>query len=153
MLPFSYQWLLNANDVANIVHPISEKLKFTRRNVTTFGIDLMFSEGVGGKVWARFASEKAMEVPFLLAILESMNAATPNHAIGTTSNDEEIEIEPGISIFYCQNCAVRVEEVLDSGEVDCVALQSSNVNYVIGSSIQMSNVNAVKQCTLNTYDA
>ena len=94
-----------------------------------------------------------MEVPFLLTILESMNAATPNHAIGTTSNDEEIEIEPGISIFSYQNCAVRVEEVLDSGEVDCIVLQSSNVNYVIGSSIQMPNVNAVNQCMLNTYDA
>ena len=148
----SYQVSLNANDVVNVVHSILEKLNFTRSNVTTFGIDLMFSEGVGGKVWARFTSEKAMEVPFLTTTLESMNAVAPNYVIDDANNDDEIEIEPGCGVFYYKNCAVQVEEALDSGEVDCVALQSSNRDCAIGSSMQMPNIDAVKQHVLNTFD-
>ena len=92
-----------------------------------------------------------MEVPFLSTTLESMNAAAPNYVIDDATNDDKIEIEPGSSTFYYKNCAVQVKEALDSGEVDCIVLQSSNTDCAIGSSVRMPNFDAVNQHTLNTF--
>ena len=55
----NYKSLLNENDIINIVLPINDKPEFRRRNVTTYGIDLMHSEGAGSKAWARCKSQKA----------------------------------------------------------------------------------------------
>ena len=82
----SYQVVLNENDAVNVVNPIEVKDNFSRRNITTHGIDLMCSKRVGSKVWARFTSEKAIEVPFLTTVLESMNADAPN-VVADTTND------------------------------------------------------------------
>ena len=95
----SCQVVLNENDTVKVVRPIEVKDNFSRRNTTTRRIDLVSSEGFGGNVWARFTSEKAIEVPFLTTVLESMNVDAPNVVVDTTNDEAEVEIEHGISIF------------------------------------------------------
>jgi len=46
----NYEVLLNRADLLNIIEPVESKGPFKRRNVTTFGIDLMFCHGIGSKV-------------------------------------------------------------------------------------------------------
>ena len=146
--------LLNENDAMSIVLPINDKPEFRRRNVTTYGIDLMHSEGAGGKVWARFKSQKANEMPFLIAALESMRSTPPAPEVDLERDkDDEIELEPGRSMFYCESCTLKVEEKTDGSRVRCAVLQSKNHSCPIGSIIHFTNVETVRNSLINACNS
>ena len=114
----------------------------------------MHSEGVGGKVWARFKSQKSNEMLFLIAALESMRNIPPAPEVDLENDeDDEIEIEPGSSMFYYESCALQVEEITDGGRGKCAVLQSKNHSHAVGSIIHFTNVEAVRNLLLNTCNS
>ena len=121
--------------------------------MNAFGIDIIHSEGVGRKAWARLKSQKVMDVSFLVTILEAMKLSGPNPDIDVTNGDNDVEVEPGSSTFYYERCALQVDDALESGEVDCTVLRSSNVNYPVGSCVQLYDTEIVKECVLNTFNS
>ena len=64
----------------------------------------MHSEGAGGKAWARLKSQKANEMPFLVAALESMRSMPPAPEVDLENDeDDEVELEPGRSMLCCES--------------------------------------------------
>ena len=45
---------LNAHDTVNIIETLSSETNFSRRNIATHGIDMLFCEAVGCKTWVRY---------------------------------------------------------------------------------------------------
>ena len=60
-------------------------------------------------------------------------------------------IEPGKTIFYYNNCALRVNTISD-GIIQCIVLQSSNSDYATGSFICFENEDEVKAMVLSTLN-
>jgi len=138
-------------DDINVVEPLSSPTEFVRRNITTQGVDLLFCEGVGCKVWARYSRKRSSTVPDILHMINEMNR-TPNNAEYESSNTlNNVMIEPGKTIFYYNNCALRVNTISD-GIIQCIVLQSSNSDYATGSFICFENEDEVKAMVLSTLN-
>jgi len=69
----NYKVLLNKSDLLNIVEPMARKEQYKRRNVVTFGIDLMFCNRIGVKVWARYCSKVASDIPDAIHLLTAIS--------------------------------------------------------------------------------
>ena len=130
-------------DDINVVEPLSSPTEFVRRNITTQGVDLLFCEGVGCEVWVRCSRKRSLTVPDILHMINEMNR-TPNNVEYESSNTlSNANIKPGKTIFYYDNCALRVNVIFDS-IIQYIVLQSSNSDYTTGSFISFKNENEAK---------
>ena len=125
--------MINQHDAINIVEPLLSEAIFSRMCVTTHGIDLMFCDGLGSEVWARHRSKIACEVPYLLDLIDTMNAE-PNDVDENAGADAstEVLVQPGTSMFFYQNSALKVQSMSNNGTVECEVTQSSNDALVLG---------------------
>lgn len=145
----NYEVLLNRADLLNIVEPVESKDAFKRRNVTTFGVDLMFCLGIGGKVWARYCNKVARDIPVAMDLMRSMEA-TPEF-INTNNNGEELAIEPGVSVFYYENCALQVNSITND-IVSCVVMHSSNRRHKVGNIIDFNDIEYVRDQIASAFN-
>ena len=101
--------MLNQHDVINAVETLPSETIFSRRNVTTRGIDLILCDGLGSEVWARHRSKIAFEAPYSLDLIDAMNAE-PNDVDENAGADvsTQLLVQPGTSVFFYQNSALKV---------------------------------------------
>ena len=97
------------NDTIHKVESIECPKNFSRRNLTDFGVDIMYCKGIGAKVWVRFKTMLANNVPLISEMIESMTASEEMvNSCAEVESILDVNIEPGRSMFYHENCALRV---------------------------------------------
>ena len=96
---------LNVNDTINVIETLENGTTFVRRNMSTFGIDLMHCDGIGGKLWARHRSQLANDNLRLLEALNSMKIA-PTLLDDDADSDNEVTTRAR-SMCCCENCVLR----------------------------------------------
>ena len=143
--------VISEHDDVNVVEPLSHATQFIRRNVTTHGVDALFCEGAGFKVWARCSRKRSSAVPCALDMMNEMNRV-PMIA-DDESNDalHLVNLEPGKTMFCHDNCALRVSAMSD-GVVQCAMLQSTNSDQVAGSFVAFDDENEVKSMVSSTLN-
>ena len=116
------------------------KLNFSRRNVATHSVDMMFCEVIGCKTWVRHRSIRADEVPSLVNLLQIMRTESIDDAMNDTSASETKSLfEPGISAFFYRNYALKAQSISPLGFVSCEIFQSLNDNLSVGTFIEFND--------------
>ena len=92
---------LRARDATSMVEASSSETNFSRRNVATHGIDVLFCEAVGCKTWVRHGSIRANKAPLLVNLLQSTRTESNDDTMnGTSASETTSLVEPGISMFF-----------------------------------------------------
>ena len=61
----------------------------------------------------------------------------------------QLLVQPGTSVFFYQNSALKVQSMSNDGIVECEVTQSSNDALVLGTIVQFQDLDNVKSMTRN----
>ena len=145
----NYQSALHENDTCHVFNLRNERTEFKTRSPLTMGVDLLFSEYDGLKVWARYSTMRAAEHPEINAFfLELQRTPTNLQNSIDSSTLRDVVLVAGRTTFQMNSCVFRVIEAHDFFVIAKV-LQSRNESYVRGNNYQFDNVNEIKISILN----
>ena len=84
-------------------------------------------------------------------MINEMNWTLDNVEYESSNTLNNVNIEPSKTIFYYDNCPLRVNAISNS-VIQYIVLQFSNSDYAIGSFISFKNENEVKSIVLSTLN-
>ena len=109
----------------NIVESLLSQTEFIRRNIATQGVDLLFCEEVGCKVWVRHSRKWSSIVLDILHIINEMNQTPDNIEYESSNTLNNANIKSSKTIFNYDKCVLRVNAIFDD-IIQCIVLQSLN---------------------------
>jgi hypothetical protein len=118
---------------------------FLHRNLRNCGVDLIFCEKVGLKIWVYFKSEIAQNnliIAINFSTLMNQNAEVTEFNSERVSKDE-INLKPNLTFQY-DNAMFRIS-ILEAERAECIVIQSKNVVYEKNSMYQFDNLNIIRE--------
>ena len=142
---------LHENNTCHIIRPVAERTSFATRSPFNHGIDLLFNDIDGMKIYCRYSAGRAGDIPEVNAILhqsqeEVLNSAVQQDLIDNATLDDVV-ITPNRTTFSYLMCVWKVVEV-DNNFLRCKVLQSRNDTFTRGSIYKINDINMVKSSIL-----
>ena len=140
-----YYCPLNLNDIINYVLADSDvDTTFSWKNLRNCGVDFIFCEKVGLKIWVRFRSEVAKNNQTIannfLQVM-NQNAEAPKLKPADV-DDNDIALKPNMRFQY-DKAMFRIDNV-GSDTAHCTATQSKNEIHNKGSACQFDDLFVIK---------
>ena len=140
---------LHENNTCHII-PVAERTSFATRSPFNHGIDLLFNDKDGMKIYCRYSAGRAGDIPEINIILHKSRQQFQNStAIDLIDNAtlKDVVITPNRTTFSYLRCVWKVVK-LDTNFVMCKVLQSCNDCYTRGFIYKINDINAVKHSIL-----
>jgi len=147
----NYRSILNLNDKCNVVRavPESERVDFSTRKPTNCGIDILYNNITGMKVWTRYESFVAKDHPEMKIHLNASTAI--RHQISNLVSEftvSGIKIHFGRTLFTYDSTLFKVLEEEENGKVVCEVLSSKSTEYKVRDHYSFDDVDTVKEIIL-----
>ena len=147
----NYRSVLNPNDKCNVVRvvPESERVDFSTRKPTNCGIDILYNNITGMKVWTRYESFVAKDHPEMKIHLNASTAI--RHQIRNLVSEftvSGIKIHFGRTLFTYDSTLFKVLEEEENGKVVCEVLSSKSTEYKVRDHYSFDDVDTVKEIIL-----
>ena len=138
-----YVSTLHQNDTCHVITPSSERSKFSSRMPTNMGVDFLYNEKDGMKVWVRYCAVLAHLHPLIQSFFCDL-ASVPAQLDIETASLENIVLHPGRSFFNYENCLFKIVELGDDFAL-AQAIQTKNNMYVWRETYRFNDLNIIRQ--------
>ena len=122
---------LHENNTCHIIRPVAERTSFATQSPFNHGIDLLFSDIEGMKIYCRYSAGRAGDIPEINIILQQSQQKAQNSTAQDLIDNatlEDVVITPNRTTFSYLRCVWKVVE-LGTNFVICKVLQSRNNSY------------------------